>query len=238
MGNVLDVNETKEIEIHQNIPPEDKKPLKDFRVDPSIDLLVSSITRPPVYASSFEINPTIIMMIKTSYQFRGLPSEDPYDHIADLLELCTTFKIQGVSKDAIYLRLFPLSLNGGAKRWLRNLPAGSIRTWKDMANQFLLKYYSLEKTKKATSEIFNFSQGVDEPLHEAWGRFKDLLKRCPHHGLPDLVISESFYFGLSSVTQLRVDAAAGSSALDKTPNEFYGLIERMARNLVMAISYH
>ncbi|XP_054820341.1 uncharacterized protein LOC129319333 [Prosopis cineraria] len=185
---------------------------------------------PPVNASSFEINPTIIMMIKTSYQFGGHPHEDPYAYIVDFLELCATFKINGASDDAVYLRLFPFSLKGNVKRWLHNLAASSIRTWKDMANQFLFKYYPVAKTLNIRAEVLNFSQGDNETLYEVWDRFKDLLRRCPHHDVSDSVILETFYSGLLLMTKLRVRVAAGGSFLAKTPEELYGLIEDQARN--------
>ena len=48
-------------------------------------------------------------------QFFGMINEDPNDHIAKFLEICNTFKINGVIKDALRLRLFPFSLKDKAK---------------------------------------------------------------------------------------------------------------------------
>jgi hypothetical protein len=38
-------------------------------------------------------------------------------HLQYFLEICSTFTIKGVSKDAILLRLFPFSLLEKAKQW-------------------------------------------------------------------------------------------------------------------------
>ncbi|XP_062076363.1 uncharacterized protein LOC133781409 [Humulus lupulus] len=57
----------------------------------------------------------MIQMVQTSVQFGGLPNEDPNLHIVNFLELRATFKFNGVSDDAIRLRLFPFSLWDRAK---------------------------------------------------------------------------------------------------------------------------
>ena len=43
-------------------------------------------------------------------QFGGLQGEDPYAHILTFLNVCATFKINGVMDDAIRLRLFHFRL--------------------------------------------------------------------------------------------------------------------------------
>ena len=70
----------------------------------------------------------MLQMIQTSVQFNGLPHEDPNAHIANFIEICDTFKYNGVSDDAVRLRLFPFSLKDRAKNWLNSLPGGSITT--------------------------------------------------------------------------------------------------------------
>nr|GEY59229.1 reverse transcriptase domain-containing protein [Tanacetum cinerariifolium] len=40
------------------------------------------------------------------------------------------------------------------------------------------------RTTNLRNEISNFQQLFDESFHEAWDRYKDLLRACPHHATP------------------------------------------------------
>ena len=63
---------------------------------------------------NFEIKMGLLTMVQANL-FCGKANEDASAHLQQLLELCSTFVIKGVSQDAIRLRLFPFSLLGRAK---------------------------------------------------------------------------------------------------------------------------
>ncbi|KAA3460871.1 Retrotransposon gag protein [Gossypium australe] len=52
-----------------------------------------------------------------------------------------------------------------------------------MTKKFLLKYFPPVKTTKLSNDIFSFVQFDIETLYDTWERFKDLLRKFPHHGL-------------------------------------------------------
>jgi len=82
---------------------------------PHLTRAESSIVRHAIAANNFELKPNTIQMIQQFVQFYGLQDEDPNTHIANFLEFCDTFKINGISNDATRLRLFPFSLRNKAK---------------------------------------------------------------------------------------------------------------------------
>ncbi|KAK5771026.1 hypothetical protein PVK06_047198 [Gossypium arboreum] len=169
-------------------------------------------------------------MIQQFVQFDVLQDEDPNAYLVNFLELCNTFKINSVSDDAVRLRLFPFSLRNKAKQWLNSLPRRSITTWEQMIEKFLLKYFPPGKTAKLRNDISSFVQMDLETLYDAWERYKDLLQRCPHHGLPLWLQVQTFHNGLNPSTRQIVDTAAGGTINNKTPEDAYEFIEEMSLN--------
>ena len=56
------------------------------------------IVAPAIANNNFEIKPSIIQMVQNNL-FEGLQGEDPYAHILTFLNVCATFKINGVTDD-------------------------------------------------------------------------------------------------------------------------------------------
>ncbi|KAK5833325.1 hypothetical protein PVK06_017148 [Gossypium arboreum] len=140
------------IVVNQNPTP---RTMYDY-AKPNLTGTESSVVRPAVTANNFELKPNTIQMIQQFVQFDGLQDEDPNAHLANFLEFCDTFKINGVSDDAIRLRFFPFSLRNKAKQWLNSLPRGSITTWEQMTEKFLLKYFPVAKIAKLRNDISSF----------------------------------------------------------------------------------
>ncbi|KAH9744107.1 hypothetical protein KPL70_003546 [Citrus sinensis] len=188
------------------------------------------IIRPEVDAANFELKPVMFQMLQTVGQFNGLPNEDHHLHLKLFLEVSDAFKIAGATQDALRLRLFPYSLRDRARAWLNSLPSDSITTWNELADKFLMKYFPPTKNAKLQNEITSFHQIEDESLYEAWERFKELLRRCPHHDIPCCIQLETFYNGLNPSTRLMVDASANRAMLAKSYTEAYEILERIANN--------
>ncbi|XP_056688094.1 uncharacterized protein [Spinacia oleracea] len=168
------------------------KSLWEYGIPDTTNEILSSIFRPVVTASHFELKPEFIQFISND-SFSGSPNDCLVSHIDSFLEKCDTMKINNVSDDAIRLRIFPFCLRDKAKEWLRD-------------------------------------KADDESLYESWRRFKRLQRQCPHHGIQEWFLIQTFYNGLTHEYRIYIDDASRGSITEKNPTEAKALIEKMAAN--------
>nr|XP_009618246.1 uncharacterized protein LOC104110448 [Nicotiana tomentosiformis] len=173
---------------------------------PSIANVTSNIVKPRI-TGHFELKQSMIQLLHANGQFMGLPHEDPQQHILNFLEISDTYITNGVTPDYVRLTLFPFSLLGEAKRWLKMKPTNSITSWNDLARKFLARF-----------------------LPSAWERFKGLLRVCPHHNKTNEVLAYIFIEGLHPETKIVVDAAAGGRVLEKNFDEIYALLNKFSKS--------
>nr|GEZ71226.1 reverse transcriptase domain-containing protein [Tanacetum cinerariifolium] len=108
-------------------------------------------------------------------------------------------------------------------------PPRSIFTWDDLVLKFINQLFPPSKTTNLRNEITNFQQRFDESFSEAWDRFKDLFRACPHHGFSKLHQLDTFYKALNSKDQDSLNSAAGGNFLDKMPRECLAIIESKSK---------
>ena len=181
----------------------------------------------PNTEEAFELKSGLIHLLPT---FRGIAGEDPHKHLKEFHVVCSTMKPQGVTEDHIKLRAFPFSLADKAKDWLFYLPSGSITTWEELKRRFLEKFFPASRAANIRKEICGVRQANGEILYEYWERFKQLCASCPHHQIPDQLLIQYFYEGLSPMDRSMLDAASGGALVNKTTDEATLLISTMAEN--------
>ncbi|GJR35595.1 hypothetical protein Tco_1211279 [Tanacetum coccineum] len=67
------------------------------------------------------------------------------------------------------------------------------------------------------------------PNTEAWDRFKDHLRECPHHGFSELHQLDTFYNALNTNDQDSLNSAAGDNFLDKRPRDCLCIIKSKSK---------
>nr|GFA97724.1 reverse transcriptase domain-containing protein [Tanacetum cinerariifolium] len=67
------------------------------------------------------------------------------------------------------------------------------------------------------------------PNTEAWDRFKDLLRACPHHDFLELHQLDTFYNDLNYKDQDSLNSAAGGNFLDKITHDCLSIIESKSK---------
>ncbi|KAL2243646.1 UNVERIFIED_CONTAM: Retrovirus-related Pol polyprotein from transposon 17.6 [Sesamum indicum] len=175
----------------------------------------------------FELKSGLIHLLPT---FRGLAGEDPHKHLKEFHVVCSRMRPQGISEEQVKLRAFPFSLADQAKDWLYLLPSGSTTRWNDLKKQFLEKYFPASRATTIRKEISGIRQFAGESLFEYWERFNRLVESFPHHQIPNHLLIQYFYEGLSNMDRKLIDAASGGALFDKTPTEARKLISTMASN--------
>ncbi|GJX14407.1 reverse transcriptase domain-containing protein [Tanacetum coccineum] len=187
-----------------------------------------AIVVPPIPAEHFELKHSLINLV-TSKQFFGFEKEDPHAHIRYFNKITSTLKYKDVPETSIKLMLFPFSIDGPARIWLDKEPPRSILTWDDLVSKFINHFFPPSKTTNLRNEISNFQQRFDESFYEAWDRFKDLLRACPHHGFTELHQLDTFYNGLNPSDQDSLNSAAGGNLLERSAQDVLKIIENKSK---------
>nr|GEU61989.1 reverse transcriptase domain-containing protein [Tanacetum cinerariifolium] len=78
--------------------------------------------------------------------------------------------------------------------------------------------------------LFLYSLEDRARICEAWDRFKEFLRACPHHGFSELTQIDTFYNGLTEQDQDSLNAALGGNLLNKTTREALRIIENKSKN--------
>ncbi|GJU21158.1 reverse transcriptase domain-containing protein [Tanacetum coccineum] len=186
-----------------------------------------AIVVPEITANNFEIKHGLLNLVQNK-QFFGHDKEDPHAHIRYFNKITSTMKFPNVPSTSVKLMLFPFSLEGAARIWLEKEPPRSILTWDDLVSKFINKFFPPSKTTNLRNEITRF-QRFDESFYEAWDRFNDLLRACPHHGFSELHQLDTFYNALNTNDQDSLNSAAGGNFLDKMPRECLKIIESKSK---------
>nr|GEW87944.1 reverse transcriptase domain-containing protein [Tanacetum cinerariifolium]GEW87946.1 reverse transcriptase domain-containing protein [Tanacetum cinerariifolium] len=97
------------------------------------------------------------------------------------------------------------------------------------AKNFELKVGLLSLTTNLKNDIMNFQQKFNETFSEAWDRFKDLLYKCPHHGLLELHQIDTFYNALTQFDQDSLNVATGGNLLNRTPRNALTITENKSK---------
>ncbi|XP_021773577.1 uncharacterized protein LOC110737541 [Chenopodium quinoa] len=194
-----DIEVSSEPELVMAQPP---RKLSDYSQPSLVDFPHLAPT-PNLEGVQFEIKPQFITMIERK-KFSGAKGEDPNLHILDFCQ---------------YSKLWYNGLNRAAL---------CITNWETLALNFYNKYYPAERTALLRSSIQKFSQEADESLYEAWERFKDLQRECPHHGLARWQIMQAFYNGLGYNSRMILDSTANGRFMNLDVNIASNVVEEMA----------
>ncbi|GJT43629.1 reverse transcriptase domain-containing protein [Tanacetum coccineum] len=143
--------------------------------------------------------------------------------------ITSTLKYKDVPETSIKLMLFPFSIDGPSQIRLDKEPSRSILTLDDLVSKFINHFFPPTKKTNLRNEISNFQQRFDETFYEAWERFKDLLRACPHHSFTELHQLDTFYNGLNPSDQDSLNSAAGGNLLERSAQDVLKVIKNKSK---------
>nr|GEW05400.1 hypothetical protein [Tanacetum cinerariifolium] len=74
----------------------------------------------------------------------------------------------------------------------------------------------------------------DESFHEAWDRYKDLLRAFPHHGFTEFHQLDTFYNALNPADQDSLNATAGGNLMERRTQDVLTIIENKSKDLMLS----
>nr|GFA85581.1 reverse transcriptase domain-containing protein [Tanacetum cinerariifolium] len=158
--------------------------------------------------------------------------ESPLDMMADqrtMVELlrtptegyAETIVVPPILAEHFELKHILINMMRAARRWLEKEPSCSILTWEDLVSKFISEFFPSSRTTNLRNEISNFQQWFDESFHEAWDRYKDLLRACPHHSSTELQQLDTFYNALNSADQDSLNFAVGGNLFKRRTQDVF-----------------
>ncbi|XP_021991058.1 uncharacterized protein LOC110887797 [Helianthus annuus] len=175
---------------------------------------------------SFEVRAQSLSILP---KYHGQAHEEPYLHIVAYDARCNTIDGQGFSTDDVKLVLFQFTLEDKAQQWFHSLPSPSIFTWNEMQQLFLDEFYTPMRTNNARKDIRGFRQQPGELFHEAFNRFKMMLKNCPHHGIYLWELLNAFHEGLTDEDAKDVSSISNGTSGTNYEEDNWEFLERTAR---------
>ena len=114
-------------------PPEEQQSQQGIPRNPNAYMSMRDHIQPPRVSSASCIVPPTEDVVVRPYlvslfpTFHGMENENPYIHIQEFKEICTTFMEGTIDTDLSKLKEFPLTLKDKAKIWLTSLRPRTIR---------------------------------------------------------------------------------------------------------------
>ena len=136
---------------------------------------LKQILRPRLYEDNYSTSPFPKEIedypLPRGFKFPSIEmydaSTDPEDHLSVFL---THMRLQ-TAADEIRCKTFPMFLKGKARLWFQGLAPGSIRSFPELARQFVAQFVSSKTYAKNATHLMSIRQKSDESLGNFMTRF-------------------------------------------------------------------
>jgi hypothetical protein len=123
------------------------------------------------YPSDYDLIP--LPRLPEFTKFSGAEGSSSIEHVSRYLAQLGMISIS----DPLRVRIFSQSLTGPAFGWYTSLGPDSIRTWKQLEEQFHIQYHS-EAAEAGIADLAQLRQKRGETVVEFIRRFREMKNRC------------------------------------------------------------
>ncbi|XP_021726581.1 uncharacterized protein LOC110693713 [Chenopodium quinoa] len=206
--------------------PEIKRTLSKRRIaSPSLEFSSSS-------EEEFEEELSMGEQPRVAWKELGIPGAYKFESgIAPPTTPANDFEIRPAMVALIERRQYSGAKNERrALEWLdKEVKPNSLRTWDEVTKEFLSRFYPQKKTAEASALIQGFKQRPNESLYEAWERYKEYQRECPHHGIQTYQVIKIFYGGLTLQGKSCLDRGARGPIMNRKEEEMVDIIEDVVK---------
>jgi len=105
---------------------------------------------------------------------------DPKEYLTSFQVIAGRVPLEPHEEDAGLCKLFSESLSGPALTWFTQLEEGSIDNFKQLSTAFIKQYGYFIKSDVTEAQLWNLSQGADDPLWTYITAFKEIMVQVPN----------------------------------------------------------
>jgi hypothetical protein len=143
-----------------------------------------------------------------------------------------------MSDETLRWKLFPFSLTGKAKQWY-NRTVGSVQgDWKTLCSKFCLQFFPISRVVNLRLEILHFKKHEEESLGTYWDRFNDLINTGPDLAIPESILLQYFYIGLSEESRVSLDVASRGAFLHLSISKARSMLKKISETTPFTSSHN
>ncbi|KAG7556855.1 Retrotransposon gag domain [Arabidopsis suecica] len=165
---------------------------------PEIDRVIEETRRTPFTSriSNLRIKDSRKVKLPT-YDGKG----DPKNHLAAFQIAAGRIDLEQDEQDAGYCKLFSENLSGSALLWFTQLEPGTIDSFKALSSAFLKQYSMFLEKATSDADLWNLTQGQNEPLRKYIAKFKEVIAKI--HGVSHAAALSALRNGLWHESRFR-----------------------------------
>ncbi|CAE6199346.1 unnamed protein product [Arabidopsis arenosa] len=141
---------------------------------PEIDRVIEETRRTPFTSRISKLRIKNSRKVKLpTYDGKG----DPKNYLAAFQIAAGRIDLEPDEEDAGYCKLFSENLSGSALLWFTQLEPESIDSFKELSSAFLKQYSMFMEKATSDADLWNLTQGQNEPLRKYIAKFKEVIAK-------------------------------------------------------------